>query len=695
MCAMNANNPMTPGVYTVEIPAFPPSAGQVPTAIPAFVGYTQKASYNGNSLVNVPVLITSLNDYNNYFGGAPDYQFPIEQVPAQPNGAPPSSYDLKIGTKYLAIGAPTSGNFLMYNCLRFFYLNGGGPAYILSVGTYDQMQMNTASPPALENLPYKVQLADLLNGLNLLPTIQFPKPTMILIPDGLLLGQNDYNTLVQETIQQAGTLMDRVALLDVYQGYMDLSTPTIANFRNAVGVSFLDYATAYYPWLNTSVVAGSEINFSNIDTTSTGTDANTGYAYVPVNTLIYSPLIGTLTTITADYLFLGEALSAPPGGTFPDWNSAFTSAQPGTGTGQAPTQGLLSNQGTILAQMYQTLVNLGNASATPPATPATAITTANAIKTQDLISSIKAMTTPNGSLSQAMYAIAVAELNYGITPTVGAAANVTAWGWTPAPAAASPKPAMPASLYNLLEPQYTSCFNSLSAALGNCVNAADTLLIQYNSSLYNSNSDYANLMNAISAKVNILPPGPAMAGIYTLTDNNVGVWQAPANVNIIGAVTPTVTITDDSQAGLNVDALAGKSINAIRSFYGRGPAIVWGARTLAGNDLDYRYISVRRTMIMIEQSVANAAFSMVFAPNDSTTWSAINGMISNFLNNIWQSGGLQGTTPAEAYNVQCGLGSTMTSLDILNGIMRVAVKVAVVHPAEFIIITYEQQMATS
>jgi hypothetical protein len=202
-------------------------------------------------------------------------------------------------------------------------------------------------------------------------------------------------------------------------------------------------------------------------------------------------------------------------------------------------------------------------------------------------------------------------------------------------------------------------------------------------------------MASVANKVNILPPGPAMAGIYTLVDNTFGVWNAPANINISAVNAPCVILNDDQQAGLNVDALAGKSVNAIRSFYGRGPAIVWGARTLDGNSLDYRYVPVRRTLIMIEQSVANAAFSFVFAPNDSTTWSSIVGMISNFLNNLWQSGGLQGSTPKDAYSVQCGLGQTMTSLDILNGIMRVAVKVAMIHPAEFIIITYEQQMAKS
>ncbi len=83
---MNPNNPQTPGIYTVEKSAFPPSVAQVPTAIPAFVGYTEKAENQGKSLVNKPVLINSLSEYNTYFGGAPEYQFPIIEVPSTGSG---------------------------------------------------------------------------------------------------------------------------------------------------------------------------------------------------------------------------------------------------------------------------------------------------------------------------------------------------------------------------------------------------------------------------------------------------------------------------------------------------------------------------------------------------------------------------------------------------------------------------------
>lgn len=109
----------------------------------------------------------------------------------------------------------------------------------------------------------------------------------------------------------------------------------------------------------------------------------------------------------------------------------------------------------------------------------------------------------------------------------------------------------------------------------------------------------------------------------------------------------------------------------------------------------WRYISVRRLLIMIEQSVASALEDYTFHPNDDSTWSECKNMISNFLQNLWAKGALQGSTTDNAYQVAIGLGKTMIAADITNGIMRVQINLAVVHPAEFIIITLEQRMATS
>jgi phage tail sheath protein FI len=151
---------------------------------------------------------------------------------------------------------------------------------------------------------------------------------------------------------------------------------------------------------------------------------------------------------------------------------------------------------------------------------------------------------------------------------------------------------------------------------------------------------YANMLLAIKRKLNLLPPAAAMAGVYTMVDNTRGVWKAPANVSLASVIEPAVNITYDEQEDLNVTT-AGKSINAIRSFIGEG-TLVWGARTLDGNSLDWRYINVRRTMIMLEESLRLATKAYVFEPNVSATWVTIKGMADNFLTGIWKRGGLAG-----------------------------------------------------
>ena len=156
---------------------------------------------------------------------------------------------------------------------------------------------------------------------------------------------------------------------------------------------------------------------------------------------------------------------------------------------------------------------------------------------------------------------------------------------------------------------------------------------------------------------------------------------------------PTVNISHDDQEDLNVP-LSGKAVNAIRTFTGEGVK-VWGARTLDGNSLDWRYINVRRTMIFLEESVKNAARAYVFDPNEANTWLNIKSMIENFLRGVWKRGGLAGAVPEDAYSVHVGLGDTMTPEDILEGIMRITVLVAITRPAEFIEITFQQQMQKS
>jgi len=158
-------------------------------------------------------------------------------------------------------------------------------------------------------------------------------------------------------------------------------------------------------------------------------------------------------------------------------------------------------------------------------------------------------------------------------------------------------------------------------------------------------------------------------------------------------VSLTVHISHDDQEDLNLP-LDGKAVNAIRAFPGLG-ILIWGARTLDGNSQDWRYVNVRRTLIMLEQSIKYAMAAYVFAPNADATWVTVKGMVDNFLTNQWKAGALAGSNSSDAFSIDIGLGKTMTANDILEGTMRMEVKVAVTRPAEFIVLTFQQEMQTS
>ena len=199
------------------------------------------------------------------------------------------------------------------------------------------------------------------------------------------------------------------------------------------------------------------------------------------------------------------------------------------------------------------------------------------------------------------------------------------------------------------------------------------------------------MKSALGGVTVTLPPGGAVAGIYASVDNDRGVWKAPANVSVTSVIGPSVKINNDQQEGLNIDPTGGKSINAIRAFSGKG-TLVWGSRTLAGNDNEWRYIPVRRLFSMIEESCRRSTAFAVFEPNDLTTWLKVKGMIESFLYGLWEQGALAGATPDAAYFVNVGLGKTMTPQDVLEGRMIVEVGIAAVRPAEFIILRFSHKL---
>jgi hypothetical protein len=203
---------------------------------------------------------------------------------------------------------------------------------------------------------------------------------------------------------------------------------------------------------------------------------------------------------------------------------------------------------------------------------------------------------------------------------------------------------------------------------------------------------FLEIETLIAEQMNLASPSGALAGVWTMNDAQIGVWNAPANVALRAVTAPLVNLTDAQQAGFNVPE-NGQVIDIIRDQAGSGN-VVWGARTLDGNSADYRYIQVRRTLIYVDQSIKLALKSYVFAANDAATWSAVTAAISDFLTGLWRQGGLIGAKPEDAFTVSCGLGSTMTAQTILDGCMIVDVKLQLIHPAEHQALSFTQTMGS-
>jgi phage tail sheath protein FI len=522
---MNLATIKSPGVYINEIDGLGNAVVPIATAVPAFIGYTPQASYEGTSYTNVPRKITSFTEFQAIFcypnppaPADPAKQYKPEYYLVKQDSQPSKGEYMMIGNDFYSILPDPNTIYYLYNSIKLFYQNGGGDAYIVSVGTYGPSSGKPIDPGAQIINP-NVQLNDLTAGLELLKNEQ--DPTMYICPEATLLSVENNGSLMQAMMAQNADLQTSVSIFDIIGG----NSPDLLNystdievFRAGTGVNNLKYGASYYPFVSTTIMQPIDIDYSNI--------------------------------------FGGDAKQLEP------------------------------------------LLN-----------PATA-----------------------------------------------------------------PNPTAATILTNSENKELT--------------------ISQYNSALIVASPIYNTIINKILSGANILPPSGGMAGVITTIDYNVGAWKAPANYSMNSVSGLPINLSESQQESLNVDAISGKSVNVIRTFKGRG-TLIWGARTLDGNSNDWRYLSVRRTMIYLEQSCKLAAQKYVFEPNSKNTWEAVKAMISSFLSGAWNQGALQGAKPSDAFSVECGLGTTMTPEDLLLGFMNVTIKVAVTKPAEFIVLTFQQQQATS
>lgn len=198
---------------------------------------------------------------------------------------------------------------------------------------------------------------------------------------------------------------------------------------------------------------------------------------------------------------------------------------------------------------------------------------------------------------------------------------------------------------------------------------------------------WLEMFDPLAKRSAYFPPSGAMAGVYARTDNERGVHKAPANEIVRGCTGLSCNYNEGEQ-----DILNPKGVNLVRAFTGRGIR-VWGARTMSSNGL-WKYVNVRRLYIYIEESIKANTNWVVFEPNSEVLWGRVTRTIEMFLATCWRSGALAGSTPSEAYFVECGP-TTMTQDDIDNGRLICNIGIAAVKPAEFVIFRITQHTASS
>jgi hypothetical protein len=656
----------TPGVYVEELDAFPPSIVGVETAVPAFIGYTEKAEQSGRSVFKRTVRISSMVDYVAIFGGAVDYQFHVDPVPVTTDDIKVAT-DLKAVTAQAVTTATTEQGKLPQDAkandkaaadLKVKSATEADKAAGLQLAalqkSYDDSAYGKADKLAIaaEKDPAFIKddlnstddakkttakgLKDKADGLRNDATAAFNavRPNASIGGKGFQVSvAKNLNFLLYNSLRlfyangggdcyivSVGHYESQIGFAALDEGLTqiaDVVGPTMLVIPEAVNLTQEEYNKLVPNMLKQCrdkqdrvAIIDVWIDPSDVDVTKDDfKNAINGFRTTSLNGLVNEQLRYGMAYVP----WLRTSIVDPAELDYSNF-AEFKARQPG-----ALTWALLNESNRLY----------------PDATAPVAPTTAPSWAANGLPPEI-AFTDKTKKISDQFFGHA-------------------------------------------LDPDKEKDSANKEAARK-----------KINQGLVAQIPALKDLYATMAHILGILPASPAMAGVYTQNDALRGVWNAPANVGLATVLGPTIPITNDMQNDLNMP-IDGLAVNAIRDFVGRG-TLVWGARTLDGNSNDWRYIQVRRALIYIEQSVELALNKFVFAPNVAQTWVTVSSMIGSFLRGVWQAGGLMGASPTEAFSVQCGLGSTMTADDVLQGKMIVQIKLTMVHPAEFIVLTFQQQM---
>jgi phage tail sheath protein FI len=668
----------TPDVYVEEISLFPPSVAEVETAIPAFIGYTEKALKGGVEDVSlVPTRVTSLVEYESIFGGAP--RVDVENVELDLNN--------------VVINSEIKSTFFMYDSIRMFFNNGGGKCYIIAIGSYED----------------DIEKEDFEAGLKKLE--KQDEPTLILFPDAVSLNEDLYE-IQKLALAQCNNLQDRFCIFDLLEkDEIDGWKKGVDEFRDKIGMNYLKYGAAYTPYLKTNLTKN--VRYSDINSVLKKSGSSVTLKNLTTDAGVLSILdlldkaVADNAIINGDDTVNGSYKKFIKSNSYASlkegYNSTVIGFKSAVSTALAKSSLLEADANAVRAEfkkLFQYIYKAADELIDEWAKPSFGLSTDTVVPAvRNLISGTlkSSFEKLNNNCHDCADVIGKDILDEVYDDYTW---NAAAWGtiftgaskvndFYPNPAPTGHKQ----FIENMrdAESKVSGIFEILNGAVHSVLAAAVSYIDNYESTLKSVFPTFKNIVTKVSSSLTVLPSCGAVAGIYAMVDTTRGVWKAPANVSLSSVSGLTEIIDSKEQEDLNVDVVAGKSINAIRAFTGKG-ILVWGGRTLLGNDNEWRYISVRRFFNMVEESVKKSTYWAVFEPNDANTWIKVKSMIENYLTQKWREGALAGAKADQAFFVKVGLGQTMTAQDILEGRMNVEIGMAVVRPAEFIILKFSHKM---
>ena len=708
-------NYKTPGVYIEEISKFPPSVAQVETAIPAFIGYTEKAErLNGDTLHLDPTRITSLLEYETYFGTAKSETIKVTIDDETDDLGEILNRKVKVNQPEVLAKSP----YLMYYAMQLYFANGGGPCYITSVGQYG------ANPTRLAT---GIVQGELVEGLAAIR--KEDEPTLLVFPSAINLpSDSDFWSVYDQALQQCNALQDRFAILDTYKDadYTETASTSLVTpeegLRNGItlGGDYLKYSAAYYPYLETILNYQFDEDTVEITHTTSSPDA------VPYALANLQMIAGTYVKPTlpvgvsrklSDVVTAIHAAAAGPRATidgslgtlFQFMIDTFDVNDAGAANFTTANRDLMlpilevamSDIKEIIAVKDQIVDDAEAAalSVSENTTQKTNIENALQLFTEEYDGTTNKIETAYKALVLLQEKLIKDTTDAKVKSTVFTAAssnNIFAQIKLILDVPSTQADVLANIGYDTATLDVVSGLGVLLTGIITEVNAADLAGTDLDNGAMNGrtldqistqdNAVYNTIKTEIDALPLTLPPSAAMAGIYARVDASRGVWKAPANVGLSYVIKPTVQISHEEQGDLNVHT-TGKSINAIRTFTGKG-TLVWGTRTNDGNSLDWRYVNVRRLFISMETDISKSLEAYAFKANVHNTWVEVKTNIESYLFGLYGQGAFAGTTPENSYRVLIGKGETMTDEDVLNGYMRVSIMVAPVRPAEFIVLTF-------